>query len=216
MLEAILSFVTPGSLALPSKFSWRVVTSWITCGWVLGIVAAIFAIFQPNSGIEASNILFGVVVGFPSALCFYGFLGLAVDSARRNKLVYSGWYWYVYPWITAFWIGILLLLCCLALAGLKFPAANSNKPRRFTYKQLQEELPAMQIKDFMEDFKREIVQLEKDNRLDSEEKKVLAKLKELDVSELRNDLKDALRKDELEILFRIFIHILALLGIEVI
>jgi hypothetical protein len=216
MLEAVLSFVTPGALTLPNRFSWRVLTSWITCGWVLGIVFAICSIFQPSAGVEASTVLFAVVVGFPFAVCFYGFLGLVVDLARGNKLVYSGWYWYAYPWVTAFWIVILLILFFIALAGIKFPAANSDKPRRFTYKQLQKELPSMKAKDFMEDFKKEITQLEKSNKLDFEEKKILVKLKELDISELRNDLKDALSEDELKTLFKIFIYILELLGIEVI
>jgi hypothetical protein len=73
----------------------------------------------------------------------------------------------------------------------------------------------MQVKDFIEDFKREILQLEQDSQLDPGEKQLIAKLKGLDVSSLRSDLKDALSDDEMAILFKIFIRILRLLGVEV-
>jgi hypothetical protein len=220
VLEAILSFATPGSLTLPNKFSWRVITSWVTFAWILGIVIVIVSVFQEGAKLDTSTITLHVLVVLPFGLCFYGFLGLAVDLARGNKLVYPGWYWYIYPWVTAFWIAVLILLFGLALAGVRFPESKVDRSRRYThrytYKQLQETLPEMQVKDFMGDFKKEIVQLENSNQLDTEERQVLKKLKELDVSGLRSDLKEALSNDELEILFRIFIHILELLGMEVI
>jgi hypothetical protein len=173
MLEAILNFVTPGdSLTLPSRFSWRVVTSWITCGWILGIICAIISIFQPSSGTEISNVLFVVFFGLPFALCFYGFLGLAVDSIRGKKLFYPGWYWYVYPIITVFWIAIWLLMILItfifALTGTKFSTGTYKASRKVNIKKakdgIRREVQKQESKKFLNEYEKVLMQLQLDER----------------------------------------------------
>jgi hypothetical protein len=213
MLKAILKFVTPGrSLTLPSGFSWRVVTSWITCGWVLGIIGALISIFQPSSGAEVSNIIFVVVVGLPFALCFYGFLGLAVDLTRGNKLVYSGWYWYAYPLITAFWIVIWIFVSIFILLAPLMGVKISPKQRqpKFNPEQFRREVENMKVEEVLEEFDKQFEQVERKNQLDQEENKVIKKLKKirvLDHSALSSQLRDALTDEELETFFDLLLKI---------
>lgn len=200
MLEAILKFVTPGgSLTLPSRFSWRVVTSWITCGWVLGVIGALISIFQPSSGVEVSNIILVVVVGLPCALCFYGFLGLAVDLARGSKLFYPGWYWYAYPLITAFWIAILIILFFLALMGIKFPEQHSRE--KIDLQKFRKEIQKSKLEEIIDGYRQELEQLsqlEQKGKLKPEQAKIIRKIRNFDRSKYDHLIEDLFEDEESE------------------
>jgi hypothetical protein len=129
MPEVLLQFITPGPLTLPTRFRARVLTSWISSGWVLGLVLYLYMLASgemSRAGIDPLQALVSCGIGLPFALCFYGLLGLAVDSGRGNTPFYPGWYWYLYPLLTACCIAFSIIIFGLALAGVKFPKHRLN------------------------------------------------------------------------------------------
>ena len=216
-METLLTLITPGSIKLPCKFSWRVITSWIVSGWVLGFIIAIFSFPNIDSSAQISEILTQLFVFLPFVLCFYGFVGLGIDLMRGNRLIYGGWYWYIYPWISAFWVAILILIGIAAIMGISMPSSTVNRSRRYDRDQIYDNLMDMAVEDFLKEFEKEIDKLKKMGELTQQEAKVVQRLEDFDDDfDLEKELQDALEADEREALFSLFIKILRMLGIEVI
>lgn len=87
-----------------------------------------------------------------------------------------------------------------------------DKPRQrvqFDPNQFRRELQKATVKDILKEFGEQVEEIDKKNQLQSEEKKVIRKLRGLDRSALRSQLQDALTDDELEILFILLLKILS-------
>ncbi len=221
MLDKFLTFITPGPLTEKVGFQTRVFTSWISLGFVLGLIFGIIAL---SLGTAAPNgalaFLLQYLISFPIAICLFGLIGLGLNSMRRGDAEYPGWYWYLFPiWtyiVIGFWLTVLLLGFFLsfffALAGINVPSIPHRFQRRqsqFNPEQFRREVQRMKVEDLLKEFGKQFEEIENKNKLAPEEKKIVKKLRGLDRAALHSQLQDALSNDELEILFIILIKLLS-------
>lgn len=219
MLEQLLTFITPGPLTEKVGFQTRVFTSWISLGLVIGLIFGIIALSlgtaAPNGAVA---FLLQSLISFPIVICFFGLIGLGLDSMRGGDAEYPGWYWYLFPiWtyiVIGFWLTVLLLGFFLsfffALAGINVPLPLHRFQRRKPQFN-PEQLPKFQerkAEDILKEFDKQFKEIEGINQLKPEEKKVIQKLRSLDRAALRSKLQDALSHDELEILFRLILQLI--------
>lgn len=216
MLEKILNFITPGPLDERFGFGARVFSSWISLGLGLGLVGLLIGI---ASGLGATLSLEDVVGSFlfgPILCCGYGLIGVAIDSIRGRRAEYPGWYWWLFPITTFLFILLWATLCFfgifLAGVGIKLPKFPdfSQPPTPPTVD--PKELGEMNVDYLIKNFGKQLDQLDKESKLNPEQKKVVKKIKQFDPSKYKQRLRDILTDDELE---QLILLILKLLGVEV-
>ncbi len=106
-------------------------------------------------------------------------------------------------------IAIAIIGFCFALAGINLPSRPQKRQPKFNPEQFRREVENMKVEDILKEFDKQFEQVEKKNQLDQEEKKVVKKLRGLDRSALRAQLRSALTNEELEILFVLLLKILS-------
>ncbi len=216
MFEQMITFITPGPLTERFGFRARVFTSWISLGLVIGLI---FGIIDLSSGTAAPNgaaaLVLQSLISFPIVICFFGLLGLGLNSMRGGELEHPGWYWWLFPILSCiiiiFWLAMLTLGFFLALAGINLPRTPTNDPPPINPDQIREEITNMKVEDLLREFEEQLKQIEEENQLNLQEEKIITKLRSLDRLALRSRLRDVLSDDELEFLLRL---ILQLLGFE--
>ncbi len=67
----------------------------------------------------------------------------------------------------------------------------------------------MKVEEILKEFDEQFEQVERKNQLDTEERKVVKKIRELDRSALRSQLRSALTEEEVEILFILLLKLLS-------
>ncbi|MDJ1177579.1 hypothetical protein PJF56_01760 [Roseofilum sp. BLCC_M91] len=210
-MDILIKLITPGPFALPSGFGLRVVSSWFVSHFILTFVIAFFAIVSgdlkdPDFGYLAYNgSLFGV------ALCFYGLLGIAIDYMRGNRPYYPGWYWYLYPWISAFYVVILLVIFLLSLLGVSLP---EQQTRKLTRDRLHQALEQSSLQDLLENYGNafeELKKREQAGKLDPAQAEVVRKLRTFDRSKYDRKITSLLSQEEFK---RLFILMLIVMLIE--
>jgi hypothetical protein len=145
-------------------------------------------------------------------MCLYGFIGLAIDIFAKNKLFYPGWYWYLYPLITVFWIVVIFLIFLLSLTGIKFPDFKSKK--KLDLRKFREEVKESSLKEICKGFEKEIEQLEQlaqKGELKLEQANVVKKLRTFDRSKYDRKMKDLFEYEEIE---ELLILLLIIMGME--
>lgn len=213
MFDKIIIFVTPGPMNERFSFEARVFYSWISLGLILTLIGTITAL------ILGQTIEVGALIAFPIVVCLLGLFGLGLDSIRGRNAEHPGWYWLLFPILTylaiGFWLAFAMLGFVLAIGGVRLPqppdifrqpSSNKIDPQK-----LRKELEGMKVEDLLQEFDKQLQEIEKKNQLKPEEKQIVKKLKALDRSGLRSQLSDALNDNEMEILFML---ILKLLGFE--
>lgn len=216
MLEKILNFITPGPLDERFGFGARVFSSWISLGLGLGLVGLLIGI---ASGLGATLSLEDVVGSFlfgPILCCGYGLIGVVIDSIRGRRAEYPGWYWWLFPIITFLFILLWATLCFfgifLAGAGIKLPKFPEFSQPPTPPPVDPKELGEMNVDYLLKNFGKQLDQLDKESKLNPEQKKVVKKIKQFDPSKYKQRLRDILTDDELE---QLILLILKLLGVEV-
>ncbi|GAB4287764.1 MAG: hypothetical protein Fur0025_21550 [Oscillatoriaceae cyanobacterium] len=213
MLEKILNFITPGPLDERFGFGARVFSSWISLGLGLGLVGLLIGI---ASGLGATLSLEDVVGSFlfgPILCCGYGLIGVVIDSIRGRRAEYPGWYWWLFPIITFLFILLWATLCFfgifLAGAGIKLPKfPDFSQPSNIDPVKFRQELEKMKVDDIINNFGKQLDQLDKESKLNPEQKKVFKKIRGLDRTKLRSRLKEIFSDDEREILFLLLLKLL--------
>ncbi|WP_144052349.1 hypothetical protein [Anabaena sp. PCC 7108] len=198
------------------RFNVRVLYSWISLGLVIDVIVAIIAL---SSG---SSFDVQVLIAVPIVVCIFGLVGLGLDSLRGRNDKHPGWYWWLFPIITylvmGFWLGFTIFGMSLAMAGIRLPKPRSDGKPRFSQidpQKFREEIQQSKLKDVLEEFKEEIQkleQLEQQNKLDSEQAKVVRKLRSFDPSEYDKKFRDLFKKDESE---EFILLLLMMLGVDV-
>lgn len=210
-MDQILAFVTPGPLTERVGFSTRVLTSWVCLGLVLGLISGI-AVSASATASSSAPFLSYLLAG-PISICLFGVVGLGISSLRGEDNEHLGWYWYLFPIVTyivvGFWLAMVILGFCLALAGISLPSSPKPRPPKFNREQFRREVETMKVEDLLKEFDKKFEQVERTNKLDQAEKKVVKKLRSLDRSALRSQLRQSLSNDELEILFILLLKILS-------
>lgn len=224
MLDKFLTFITPGPLTEKVGFQTRVFTSWISLGFVLGLIFGIIALSlgtaAPNGAVA---FLLQSLISFPIIICFFGLIGLGLNSMRGGDAEHSGWYWYLFPILTyiviGFWLTVLLLGFGLALVGVNLPQPRYRRQpirRRVNPKEAQkkirQEVKRQQAKKFLDEYEDMLIKLQQEEmerlqheRLEEQEKKnrfeslsiferILLKIRENPEALL----KDILTEDEME------------------
>ncbi|MCL1465696.1 hypothetical protein [Argonema galeatum] len=114
---------------------------------------------------------------------------------------------------TMFTLGTIFWLLDLWLGDGRNPiSAPWDKPRRrhhFDQNQFRRELQKSTVEDILKEFGDQFDKIEKRDQLEDKEKKVVRKLRGLDRSKLRSQMRDALSDDEIEILFLILLKLLS-------
>lgn len=211
-MEKILVFLTPCQpLTDRCKFSSRVLTSWLASGLVLGLILGILSLGTPTSN-PSGNFL-GIFFSVPIVFCLFGLIGLGTSSMRGDSNEHPGWYWYLFPVVTYLVLGFMFALAilgfCLALAGINLPSIPHQRQPKFNPEQFRREVENMEVEDILKEFDKQFEQAEKNDQLDKEEEKIVKKLRGLDRSVLRSQLRSALTNEELEILFILLLKILS-------
>lgn len=115
--------------------------------------------------------------------------------------------------VTMFILGTIFWLLDLWLGDGRNPISPPwDKPRRrnrFDSDKFRQELQKSTVEDILKEFGEQFDKIEKRNQLEDEEKKVVRKLRGLDRSKLRSQMRDALSDDEIEILFFILLKLLS-------
>ena len=196
ILTILTKIFTPGPLTLPVKFSWRVLTSWILTGWVLGLLAILMALSSsgslPDPGMAISVILFM----FPIALLIYGLLGLGIDLIRGKQLSQIGWLWYLYPITSVFFFAIGILIFIVSLCGIEGPKENQARIR---YDKLLQDLIKTRSQEFLEFSQGFIQDCESQNLFKPEEKVIIDNIKNLSNTSPNTPLGKLLSERELHI-----------------
>lgn len=195
ILIILIKIFTPGPLTLPVKFSWRVLTSWILTGWILGLLAMLMAFINggiPDPGMAISVILFM----FPIALLTYGLIGLGIDLIRGKKLSQIGWVWYFYPLTSAVFFAIGILIFIVSLCGVKGP---KERQARIRYDKLLQDLIKTRTQEFLEFSQRFIQDCESQNLFKPEEKMIVDNIKDLSNTNPNTPLGKLLSERELHI-----------------
>jgi hypothetical protein len=194
----LLKIFTPGPLNSPIKFSWRVLTSWMVTGWVVGLLATFLSVSTTGNsrGMTDPGMVFAVILFvFPIVIIVYGLIGLGIDLMRGKKLSRTGWVWYIYPILSIFWIVIGILGIIIGLAGLSVP---KEPTRKMTYRQLLDLISKMPSLEFVSDFGNPIIDsLLNENKLNSAGRTAIQNAKELAVSQPRQLLGNSLSPDDL-------------------
>lgn len=210
-MEQIIAFITPGPLTERVRFSTRVFTSWISLGLVLGLVLGIVGLGAGTR--DPATAFWGGLLSGSVIICLFGLIGLGISSLRGDDNEHPGWYWYLFPVVTYIIVGFMLAIAiigfCLALAGINLPSRPHQRQPKFNPEQFRREVENMKVEDILKEFDKQFEQVEKKNQLDQEEKKVVKKLRGLDRSALRSQLRSALTNEELEILFILLLKILS-------
>lgn len=213
MFEKIITFITPGSLSERFGFRARVFTSWISLGFVLGLI---FGIASLSSGVPTPNgpiaLILAYIISFPIPICIFGLMGLGLNSMRGGEVEHPGWYWWLFPIVNyiiiSFWLAMLLLGFFLALAGINLPSKPTNNQPRINPDKIREEVKNMKVEDLLKKFDKQFKQIEEENQLKPQEKKLIKKLRSLDRAALRSRLRDALSDDEMEVLIELILWLI--------
>jgi len=115
-------------------------------------------------------------------------------------------------WISMFLLGLVFWLLDLWLGDGRnpIPAPWDNKQPEFDPNQFRKELENATVEEILKQFNKEFEEIEKRNKLEPEEKRVVRKIKGLDRSKLRSQIvRDNLDQHELEILFLLLLKILS-------
>ncbi len=115
-------------------------------------------------------------------------------------------------WISMFLVGVIFWLLDLWLGDGRnpIPAPWDNKQPEFDPNQFRKELENATVEEILKQFNKEFEEIEKRNKLEPEEKRVVRKIKGLDRSKLRSQIvRDNLDQHELEILFLLLLKILS-------
>jgi hypothetical protein len=115
-------------------------------------------------------------------------------------------------WISMFLVGVIFWLLDLWLGDGRnpIPAPWDNKQPEFDPNQFRKELENATVEEILKQFNKEFEEIEKRNKLEPEEKRVIRKIKGLDRSKLRSQIvRDNLDQHELEILFLLLLKILS-------
>ena len=197
ILAILLKIFTPGPLNLPVKFSWRVLTSWILTGWVMGLLMTLMALISNGSlkdpGMAISVILFAC----PIALGIYGIIGLGIDLMRGKPLSQTGWLWYLYPLTSAVFFAFAILGLIVSLCGVKMP---KEKQPSIRYDVLFKELNKTKPQDLLEFSQRFIQAREAQNLLEPEEKVIINQIKDFSNSRPNTPLGNLFSERELHII----------------
>jgi hypothetical protein len=212
MSKNIFQFITPSQLTEKFRFSTRVLMSWAALGLGLGVIIGIVMISSGTSHSVLNDFL-GCLFAVPIVICLFGLVGLGIDSMGGRDAYYDGWYWYLFPVVTyllvGFWVAWSIIGFSLALAGVRLPKIPQKRPSQFNPEQFREEIENMKIEDLLQQFDEQFEQAENKNQLDQEEKKVIKKLRGLDRSALRSEIRNSLTNEERERLFLLLIKILS-------
>lgn len=227
MLEKLLTFITPGSLTEKVGFQTRVFTSWISLGFVLGLIFGIIGLSldtaAPNGAVA---FLLQSLISFPIIICFFGLIGLGLNSMRGGDAEYAGWYWYLFPiWtyiVIGFWLTVLLLGFGFALVGVNLPQPTYTRQstrRRVNPKEAQKkirgEVKRQQSKNFLDEYEDMLIKMQQEEmerlqheRLEEQEKKKRFEslsIRERILLKIRENpgalLEDVLTEDEMEELY---------------
>jgi len=115
-------------------------------------------------------------------------------------------------WISMFLLGLVFWLLDLWLGDGRnpIPAPWDNKQPEFDPNKFRKELENATVEEILKQFNKEFEEIEKRNKLEPEEKRVVRKIKGLDRSKLRSQIvRDNLDQHELEILFLLLLKILS-------
>ncbi len=94
--------------------------------------------------------------------------------------------------------------------GIKVPEFKPPQRRpKFNPEQFRKEVENMKVEEILKEFDEQFEQVERKNQLDTEERKFVKKIRGLDRSALRSQLRSALTEEELEILFILLLKILS-------
>ncbi|HBK96599.1 MAG TPA: hypothetical protein DD001_04335 [Microcoleaceae bacterium UBA10368] len=120
--------------------------------------------------------------------------------------------WFIVKWCFRIGFGVFfgVIAFAFALGGVRLPKFDLPRPnpRKFDPEKFRRELEEMRVEDLLKGFGKQLEEFDKNNQLNSEEKKVFGKLKGLDRYGLRSQLKEAISDDEMEILFLILLKLL--------
>lgn len=209
-MEQIITFITPGPLTQRVRFSTRVFTSWISLGLVLGLIIGIANLSTGNN--DSTTAFWGFLSG-PILICSFGLIGLGLSSLRGDDNEHPGWYWYLFPVVSYITLGFIfaigILGFCLALAGIHLPSIPQRRPPKFNPEQFQREVENMKVEEILKEFDKQFKQVEENNQLDQQEKKIVKKLRALDRSALRSKVRSALTDEEVKIFFLLLLKILS-------
>ncbi|XWK88977.1 MAG: hypothetical protein U7127_02605 [Phormidium sp.] len=213
MFDKILTFVTPGPMTETFSFRARVFYSWISLGVILTLIMAIRSLML-GYPIDIESL-----IALPIVFCLFGLFGLGLDSIRGRSSEYPGWYWLLFPILTYLVIGFVLSFALigflLGFGGVRLPQppkmVRNPKSSKIDPQKFRQELKNMKAEELLKEFDKQLKEIEQSNKIKPEEKKVIKKLKALDRTGLRSELREALNDDEMEILFLL---ILKLLGFE--
>ena len=222
MLEQFLTFITPGSLTEKVGFQTRVFTSWISLGLVLGLIFGIIALSlgtaAPNGAVA---FLLQSLISFPIVICFFGLIGLGLNSMRGGDAEHPGWYWYLFPIVTyiviGFWLAFAMIAFSLALVGVRLPKPSFHPPSSPSIdpKLFRQEVEKLKVQDFLQEFRQQLEQLEQleqQRKLEPEQSKVFRKLRTFDRSKYNSRMRDVFDEEELG---ELILMLLILLGVEV-
>ncbi len=152
-MDKILPFITPGPMKERFKFSTRVFISWISLGLFLGLM---FGIGWSIAGMsQATTAFFSYLIVLPILTCSFGLIGLGIDSMRGYSSNYQGWYWWLFPIITYFFVGFWLtfgLIFAVFSFVLTLTGNSSTQSKRASSKPNKEQLKRKKSKKILEEF----------------------------------------------------------------
>ena len=139
-----------------------------------------------------------------------------LDKTLQVLMVVFAVCWTILKWIFVFYaflFGTIFWLLDLWLGDGRNPVRPPwDKPRpQFNPTQFRQDLQNATVEDVLKQFGKELEESDRKNQLQPEEKQVVRKLRGLDRSAFRSQLRESLSDEEIEILFFV---ILKLLGIE--
>lgn len=135
------------------------------------------------------------------------FLQISGKVVRVIGKIIKWWFW-----LSMFGVGLIFWLLDLWLGDgrNRIDPPWVNRRTTFDRNEFQNELENATVEEIINRFDEEFEKIEKRNKLEPEEKRVLRKIKGLDRSKLRSQIvRDNLDQDELEILFLLLLKILS-------
>ena len=152
-MDNILPFITPGPMKERFKFSTRVFISWISLGLFLGLM---FGIGWSIAGMsQATTAFFSYLIALPILTCSFGLIGLGIDSMRGYSSNYQGWYWWLFPIITYFFVGFWVsfgIIFAVFSFVLALTGNSSTQSKRATSKPNKEQIKRKRSKKILEEF----------------------------------------------------------------
>jgi hypothetical protein len=207
-MNTVLSFFVPIPLfGRPFPFNLKLIVTWFFWGSLIVASLYLFTIFQNDvkDDITLSEAIELIIAG-GGASCFYGLVGLIPKNIWLKSDGHPGIFWLFFPVIGAFLVAILIIMLVPLLFGHNQFSRPSGPDRT-------EQLKQMTGKELLSEFGEQIQEMEQQGALAKDEKEVWQKMQNLDKNELRLQLQEALKEDEMKILLKLVLQ--RILGIIV-